>query len=288
MCRLFGMSGGAREIHATFWLLDAPCSIAEQSHTMPDGNGVGWFDDGKPCLDKDPLPAHSDLSFHLHACTVDARTFIAHVRLASTGPVSLENSHPFEMSGRLFAHNGVVGDLEAMEAALGEDRAVVKGDTDSERMFAVITRAIDRNGGDVRAGVESGTRWLAENIALYAINFVLITPSELFALRYPEKNNLYVLDRSPGGPHGDRQLDQADRLGRLRVRSDTLAECEAVVVASERLDEDPHWRLVEPGELVHVDGELNVRTDVILPDPPAHQLQLKDLSKKAAESQIAE
>ncbi|MDQ1741328.1 MAG: hypothetical protein QOE53_2980 [Pseudonocardiales bacterium] len=40
MCRLFGMSGGARRVRATFWLLEAPDSLARQSRREPDGTGV--------------------------------------------------------------------------------------------------------------------------------------------------------------------------------------------------------------------------------------------------------
>lgn len=41
MCRLFGMSGGDRRMRATFWLLEAPDSLARQSRREPDGTGVG-------------------------------------------------------------------------------------------------------------------------------------------------------------------------------------------------------------------------------------------------------
>jgi hypothetical protein len=34
ICRLFGMSGGRRPTRATFWVLEAPDSLAEQSEEM--------------------------------------------------------------------------------------------------------------------------------------------------------------------------------------------------------------------------------------------------------------
>ncbi len=45
VCRLFGMSAGARRARATFWLLGAPDSLEAQSHREPDGTGLGWFDE---------------------------------------------------------------------------------------------------------------------------------------------------------------------------------------------------------------------------------------------------
>jgi hypothetical protein len=58
-----------------------------------------------------------------------------------------------------------------------------------------------------------------------------------------------------------------------------------VIVASEPMDEDPGWRGLEPGELVHVARTLHVESTIALPDPPAHQLSLDDLEGRAAAAQ---
>ncbi len=86
MCRLFGMSAGREPARATFWLLEAPDSIATQSHREPDGTGLGWFDgDGAPHISKQPIAAYGDAEFAREAHEVCSRTFIAHIRFASTG-----------------------------------------------------------------------------------------------------------------------------------------------------------------------------------------------------------
>jgi glutamine amidotransferase len=69
------------------------------------------------------------------------------------------------------------------------------------------------------------------------------------------------------------------------VRSGDLATTPAVVVASERMDEDPGWREIAPGHLVHVDPDLRVRSTAVLADPPRHPLTLADLDPRAAASQ---
>ena len=195
------MSAGSEPTRATFWLLDAPDSLSEQSHREPDGTGLGWFDDsGKPHVSKQALAAYSDRRFAREAREVSSTTFVAHVRFASTGALELRNTHPFEQHGRLFAHNGVVEDLPALDAHLGDDVRLVKGDTDSERLFALITREIAACGGDVAAGVETACAWVAAQLPLYAINFVLAGPDGLWALRYPETHPLYLLERAPGEP----------------------------------------------------------------------------------------
>jgi predicted glutamine amidotransferase len=288
MCRLFGMSGGPRRVAATFWLLQAPDSLAQQSRREPDGTGLGAFNEhDHPVVSKQPLAAYEDRKFAMEAHEVRSHTFVAHIRYASTGAVNPRNTHPFEQDGRLFAHNGVIGDLPALEREVGEGMSLVGGDTDSERFFALITGAIERT-GDVKAGIEQAAGWVADHLPVFALNFVLITARELWAFRYPDTHELHVLERDPGGPSGDRHLEHASSWRTLRVHSHELAQAAAVVVASERMDEDPAWRALRPGELLHVDPDLRVTVTRLLERPPTHRLTLADLDPKAAASQAAQ
>jgi glutamine amidotransferase len=285
MCRLFGMSGGRERVRATFWLLEAPDSLAEQSRREPDGTGVGVYDEyGHPQVSKQPLAAYQDQQFAEKARELVSRTFIAHVRYASNGAVAPQNTHPFEQADRIFAHNGVIGDVPGLERELGGAMDLVRGETDSERFFALITRETERSGG-VSEGIARAAGWIADRLPVFALNLVLITDSELWALRYPETHDLFVLERGAGGPSGARHLEHASERGSVRVRSGDLARRPAVVVASERMDEDPGWRELEPGALIHVDPELKVTSHRAVERPPAHQLTLADLDPRAAKSQ---
>ncbi len=286
MCRLFAMSGGSEPVAASFWLLEAPDSLSVQSRREPDGTGLGVFDpDGTPRVDKWPIAAYEDRAFAEEARHVTSTSFLAHVRYASTGAVELKNTHPFEQAGRLFAHNGVVEDLDRLDAELGDYRSLVAGETDSERIFALVTQHIDAAGGDVSEGLVTACRWIADHLPVYALNVVLTTPQGLWALRYPDTHRLYVLERSPGGPRGNRHLDGASAAGAIRIRSGHLATLPAVVIASEPMDEDPGWRPMSSGELVHVDQDLRVRSEVVIDHPPARLLTLADLHPQAAASQ---
>ena len=279
------MSGGGEPVRATFWLLEAPDSLAQQSRREPDGTGVGAFDEqGHPFVAKQPIAAYEDQRFAQAAREISSRAFVAHVRYASTGAVTPQNTHPFEQLGRLFAHNGVIGGLQPLERELGEAMRLVRGDTDSERFFALITREIE-NAGEIGEGILRATRWVAENLPVFALNLVLITDSELWALRYPDVHELHVLARSAGGSSGGRHLEQASARGSVRVRSGELAQRPAVIVASETMDEDPGWRELASGELLHVDRELNVTGTTAVEAPPAHPLTLADLDPIAAASQ---
>jgi predicted glutamine amidotransferase len=289
MCRLFGISGGSEPVRATFWLLQAPDSLSEQSRREPDGAGIGFFGgDDRPVVSKQPIAAFEDRQFAEAAKDVQARTIVAHVRFASTGGLTVDNTHPFEQAGRLFAHNGAIEGLPALESELGpEGMALVHGDTDSERWFALITRAIMRADGDVAAGTESATRWLAANVPVLSANFVLIEADQLWALRYPEANQLHVLERAAGGggESAPGPLQHRSSSGHIRVGSDELSERPAVIVATEPMDDDPGWRELGSGQLLHVDPQLRATVTTIADGPPAHPLTVADLTGRAAASQ---
>jgi predicted glutamine amidotransferase len=287
MCRLFGLHAGSDVVTATFWLLDAPDSLAEQSRRNPDGTGLGVFDaHGRPQLHKEPIAAWQDADFATEAHDISGTTFIAHIRYATTGSLDVHNTHPFLQDGRIFAHNGVVEGLDVLDARLREigTADLVLGQTDSERVFALITGSIRARGGDVTAGLIDAMKWAAANVPIYAVNILLSTATDMWALRYPESNELYLLNRSDvQAAEPDSEFDL--RTKRIRATSDHLSNRPSVVFATERMDDDPRWRLLAPGELVHVDKTLHVTRSVVLPDPPAHLLRNSDLSAHAQQAQ---
>ena len=235
-------------------------------------------------VSKQPLAAYEDHQFAREAREVSSPTFVAHVRYASTGGLSPENTHPFEQRGRLLAHNGVIEGLDRLEREVGDAMELVHGETDSERYFALITKEIERD-GDVGGAIVRAAGWIADHLPVFALNIVLITPTDLWALRYPDVHELFVLERAAGGPTGTRHLEHASARGSVRVRAGDLAARPAVVVASERMDEDAGWRALEPGELLHIDPDLQVTITRALERPPRRQLTLSDLTGKAATSQ---
>ena len=274
MCRLFGLTSGFARVRATFWLLDAPDSLEAQSHRNVDGSGIGFFDSaGAPVVDKQPEPAFSDEEFIHEAREAESSIFVAHVRLASAGGRSMQNTHPFVMHGRIMAHNGGFGELPRLEEQLGSYASLVLGDTDSERYFALITQQTDAHGGDVGAGITAAAGWIAARLPVSALNTIVIAPGELWALRYPGQHALHIIERPAGA-------SQTQTPG-LHVRSTTssihvpaLHDAPSVVVASEQLDGESGWRMLAPGELVHIRPDLSVDSALVIPQPPAHLVPL--------------
>jgi predicted glutamine amidotransferase len=269
ICRLFGMSGGRHRVRATFWLLEAPDSLAEQSRRHPDGYGIGTFEeDGSPDIDKRPAAAYEDQLFAREAREEESPTFVAHVRYASRGPKTAANTHPFELAGRVFAHNGHIASLDTLQSRLGSDTRRLQGQTDSERFFALISREVrekrrGRRGRDLHGG---GLDRRAPAAVLAELRAA--TPTDVWALRYPETN-----------------LDAASPAGTVQVRSGELGRYAAVLFASEQMDEDPGWHSLKPGELVHVSADLEVRSRIVLDSPPTRPLRLEDLDPRAAASE---
>jgi predicted glutamine amidotransferase len=286
MCRLFGLHAGGAAVPATFWLLDAPDSLAAQSHRNPDGAGIGTFDDaGAPTLDKEPLAAWHDSEFATAARELRGTTFVAHVRYASTGARTLTNTHPFLQERRLFAHNGVVHGLDELDSRLTRlgAQVLVQGQTDSERIFALVTAETSARGGDLSAGLVAAVRWISDHLPVYSLNLLLSTATDLWALRYPATHALYVLQRAPGGAGSSRALEASSH--RIHARSHHLAVRACVLVASEPMDDDPGWRLLDAGELVHVDAGLGVSSSRPLIAAPRHPLVRTDLDPNTAASQ---
>jgi glutamine amidotransferase len=259
-------------VHASFWLLEAADSLLEQSLRNPDGTGLGYFTPVVGAvIDKEPLPAYEDPALVREAKHVSSTTFVSHIRYATTGERTTENTHPFAIDGMLFAHNGMLQGLDALEAHLGRDMRFVGGDTDSERCFALVAKEI-RARGNVGVGISAAVSWIAENLPVYSMNFVLATPNELWAFRYPETYGLFVLERRAGGGDGRRDLHLVS--GTMRVHVPDLRRHSSVVVASEPLDDSPGWRPLDSGELIRVGPDLSVRSSLVVDRRPAQLIRL--------------
>lgn len=284
MCRLFGLHAGTTPTSATFWLLGAPDSLSEQSHREPDGAGIGTFrrtaDVDTPYVTKQPIAAWHDREFARAARELTSTTFIAHVRYSTGGTPMDVNTHPFEQDGRLFAHNGAFQRTDLLDERLAELSAgdLVRGQTDSERLFALIT-AETRRSGDLETGIIDAVTWAAGNLPVLSLNLIITTATDLWALRYPQTHPLYVLGRT-----GRRPMRASS--ARIRAHSDRLGPA-SVVIATEPMDDEPDWRPLEPGELLHVDSGLTMSRRTPFPRRPAHPLTVADLSAEAAEAQRA-
>lgn len=293
MCRLFGLHTGAQPQTCSFWLLNAPDSLSRQSHQQPDGAGIGTFaPNGKPHLVRSALAAYLDPDFARAAQALTGTSFVAHVRFATEGELSVANTHPFEQEGRMFAHNGVIRSLDVLDRELVRRGVadLVLGTTDSERYFALLTSYLREFPGDVARALRSCLTWLAENVSLYSLNCVLAAPNEVWAVRYPDSNPLWYLTGQSGtGSHpaepelGPVQLSSSFwRVQALDPTTDTVT-----VVASERMTEHQQWTMIEPGTALHAGPGNSFELIDLGLARPLHLISHDDLGH-AAEAQGAE
>lgn len=220
------------------------------------GWGVGWFRDGCATVIKEP--GRADESKKAQALIDEAPTsnvFVIHVREATVGSVSQDNTHPFtgQVRGRdwLFAHNGTINNL----ARLNVNGFVSKGNTDSEVAFHYLLTTLDRldsgSGEDAKTDeILNAARILSED---GKVNFLLTDGETLYAYHDGHKS-LHFLERRPDQPAGVRLTDESDYVVDL-AGPEAPAET-AVIVATLPLNDEP-WTKLEPGEfLVCRDGQV--------------------------------
>ncbi|HRH05669.1 MAG TPA: class II glutamine amidotransferase, partial [Burkholderiaceae bacterium] len=129
----FSQRGGATDHHGDGWGI----AFFEGEGANP-GKGVRCF------IDKESA-ATSAIAQLLKTYPIKSHNVVAHVRKATVGDVSLENSHPFvrELWGRnwVFAHNG---DLKAYAPRLHGNFKPV-GSTDSELAFCWLMQELAKS-----------------------------------------------------------------------------------------------------------------------------------------------
>src|SRR5919199_4168016 len=109
MCRVFGCVA-AEPVSIRHELLDAENPMIRQSEEHDSGWGMATYkncDGQAPTLVRFPHAAYADGDF-AKATALEARIFNVHVRRATVGGLSPENTHPFELGNYSFSHNGTV------------------------------------------------------------------------------------------------------------------------------------------------------------------------------------
>ena len=100
MCRLYALMAN-ESTRAECSLVRSQNSLMRQSEGDSEGvvHGHGWgvadYTDGRPVVEKQAWAAYHGEHFPMKAARVHARAVIAHVRRATVGQTSIENTHPF-------------------------------------------------------------------------------------------------------------------------------------------------------------------------------------------------
>jgi len=240
-----------------------------------DGFGLAWYAPRltpQPALFHAITPAWNHRNLGSIARGVASPCVLAHVRAASSGSeVSLPNCHPFGHGRFTFMHNGHVGGFRRVRRRLLESLAdeafdAVRGTTDTEHLFGVFVDEALRSGSPLPSPGADGKSAdeLARNLSA-AIQRVLGLVRE-HGGQEPSYLNVAVADGSRAvvtrfsndpaeGPETLYVLqgELYEPAGRAFVDRRKDDEGNAVVVASERLTEDPRWGAVPPNTMLLLD-----------------------------------
>jgi len=179
MCRILG-SVSNEPISIRHELLEAENPLIRQSVEHDSGWGMAVYRraDGEDaeCI-RFPHAAYSDGDFR-RATDRRGRIFNAHVRRATMGGLTMENTHPFCLASYSFCHNGTVLEYTRL---LGPGVARPAGDTDSEHLFNHLMCAFDD--GDPVGSLRRTMAAAAERSAFSGLNFLFSDGERLFAYR---------------------------------------------------------------------------------------------------------
>jgi len=103
-------------------------------------------------------------------------------------------------------------------------------------------------------------------VPLYSLNCLVAAPGHLWALRYPDQRALHIARRRVDPESGGVVASSALASHTVQASEPT----EVVIVASERIDDAADWRMLDPGELIHIGPELSFTSTLAIDRPPAH------------------
>jgi glutamine amidotransferase len=278
MCRLMAYVGSPIIIDKLLYqpknsLVNQSVSAKEIEEPLNgDGFGIGWY---APEINEEPVtfvsvnPAWSNRNLRNLAPRIRTECFVAHVRAASCGEVSEANCHPFQYKNLLMMHNGGVENFSAIKRKIREPLSDhlydwIKGQTDSEHIFALLINYLNANHTTIGAEAvidafehtftSLKTMMAANGITDAAyLNMVVTNGSFVVGSRYvtsPNEEPL-TLYHSEGG-----RYVVEDGVSQMVAPED---DDHAVLVVSEKLTDDKDWTLIPANHFVIVEPSLNVK-----------------------------
>lgn len=246
MCQLLGMNCATpTDITFSFRGFSQRAGITSD-HS--DGFGIAFFEDKACRLFVDNQSAvESPIAELIRSYPIKSRNVIAHIRKATQGKITLENSHPFirELWGRqwIFAHNG---DLHGFDPVLTGKFTPV-GNTDSERSFCYLLDHLVAKFGYVEPSLEdifSVLEEISPQVAEHGtFNFCLSNGKALFS--YATTKLHWIVREYPFQPARLIDLDVEVDFSAFTTPEDRVA-----VITTEPLTDNEKWQAYQPGEMI--------------------------------------
>lgn len=250
MCRHLGYLGAP--VSLAELLVDAPHSLLVQSYAPADmrcparmnadGFGVGWYpsDGAEPARYRRSCPMWTDTNLPSFGRAVSTTAMLAAARSATVGmPVTESACAPFVDGRWLFSHNGVIAGWPQSVAELAsqlpaEDLLTMEAPTDSALLWVLLRRAL-RAGEAPEAAMSVVVNAVERAAPGSRLNLLLTDGVTLYATTW--RHSLSVL-------HQD----------------------DALIVASEPVNDDPEWLSVGDERLL-IASKDEVRTHPLTANP---------------------
>ncbi len=292
MCRMIGMvlspspnaadTAGAEFAPASLpsWqhLVGAPNSLREQAlkGRVPVGSspghddswGIGWFDEAAQVSLLRQTGSAAESAFFVFASEAAARTqagsgpahaLIAHLRKASCGAVTSENSHPIRVEYRS-------GDSEDERISGSKEPLLVAHNGTLRKPLLDILRGDLRNAHPIEAGSDSDTvvlaGWLAYKLSVSRADSVFDSLADALTNLFRTADTIADGDRTrvysgvnlliihASGLYALRQFSREEDYYTLSARPlEKPGEAAGWVVASEATDDSLAWTPLTPGVL---------------------------------------
>lgn len=229
MCQLLAVSSNKK--------VDIKFSLGEFRHRgekNPHGWGFGFYneDDNKWEIIKKPESLKNE---DINKFSFKSKIIVGHVRLASCGNHSQQNTHPFNKDDWIFAHNGTVTKI-MNNSNFKLNKFVPRGDTDSEYAFCYLLEKIEGI-GNTQTLYEILAKE-AEKIREYGkFNFLLANKEYLFA--FGDNALFFVLRKAPFQDVTLKDEEYSLNLARIKASDE-----KAVVIATEPLTINEDWRKI--------------------------------------------
>lgn len=246
MCQLLGMNCATpTDITFSFRGFSQRAGITSDH---ADGFGIAFFEDKACRLFVDNQSAvDSPLAELVRNYPIKSRNVIAHIRKATQGTITLENSHPFmrELWGRqwIFAHNGDLYDFQPELTG----RFMPVGNTDSELAFCFVLDQLVAAFGYEPPCLEQVFELLAKispQVAEFGtFNFCMSNGQALFAYA---TSKLHWLVRE----YPFQQAHLIDLDVQVDFSQVTTADDRVAVITTEPLTANEQWTAFGAGELI--------------------------------------
>jgi len=198
-----------------------------------DGWGIVVWQNGLPVyLGREPNDASKDPLFEEAVRIGEINKLfsplIGHLRKASVGLKTRENTHPFTMNEWAFAHNGTIRRLK------------LRYTTDSQWFFELLVSEMEKNGSDVVGAISANVKLVREVYPYSSTTFLMSDGRNFYAYRDASENieyyTMYYARTSLG-----------------------------MVVSQEKFFDAP-WKSLENGSLLTVRKDLSYEVQPILPE----------------------